>query len=82
MKCPRFFKRIERFLIREVLGVLLADRLGMFRKVLSCRAGFYAASEKVIVHLTRENTSKFFFADLSSTQSTIVQRQNFDNKIA
>ncbi len=26
----------------------------------SCRAGFCAASEKVIVHLARENTSSFF----------------------
>jgi len=47
--------------------------------ILSCQAGFCAASEKVIVHLTRENTSKFFFADLPSTQLIMVQRQNFNS---
>jgi len=48
---------------------------------LSCQAGFYAASEKVIVHLARENTSNFFFAGLPSTQLIMVQRQNFNSNI-
>ncbi len=49
--------------------------------VLLCQADFYVASEKVIVHLARENTSNFFFASLPSTQLIMVQRQNFNNNI-
>jgi len=48
---------------------------------ISCQADFYVASEKVIVYLTRENTLKFFFASLLSTQLIIIQRQNFNNNI-
>jgi len=48
---------------------------------LSCQAGFYAASEKVIVHLARGTTSNFFFAGLPSTQLIMVQRQIFNSNI-